>query len=147
MPRFATCQPSPPQSHLRGMPKVAVGGPSLPRRKFPVLLKGQKPTLSSVGNCELVAKIADSGMGMVYKARSRATGEVVAVKVMPPFEPDNAPALQRFARECRILSALHDPHIVRAVDFGLDGPNPYLVMGFLEGGTLGERLQRQGKQP
>ncbi len=110
-------------------------------------LTAQKETLLSIGNCDLFEKIADKHMGAVYKGRSRATGEIVAVKVMPPFEVGKELAFQRFARECRILSALNDPRIVRALDFGIDGPNPYLVMEFVAGESLGQRIARRGRLP
>jgi eukaryotic-like serine/threonine-protein kinase len=106
----------------------------------------QKP-LRSVGNWDLVERIADSGMGTVYKAQNRVSGEVAAVKVLPPFQAGKEQAYQRFARECRILSALKDPHIVRASDFGIEGCDPYLVMEFVEGETLGERIKREGRIP
>lgn len=113
------------------------------------MVNAQKETLRSIGNCELLEKIADSGMGAVYKGRNRITGETVAVKVMPPFESDNTQALQRFARECRILSALNDPQIVRALDFGIDDAsrNPYLITEFVVGESLGARLSREGRLP
>src|SRR5207302_65049 len=75
-----------------------------------------------------------------------ATGQVVAVKVLPAFQAGHR-AFDRFARECRILSALNDPHIVRALDFGLEGAYPYLVMEFIEGESLGRRIEREGRLP
>src|SRR5438552_1849940 len=110
-------------------------------------LNAQNETLRSIGNCDLLEKLGNRGMGTVYKGRSRATGEIVAVKVMPPFQAGKELAFQRFARECRILSALNDPRIVRAIDFGIDGPNPFLIMEFVEGESLGQRLARVGKLP
>jgi eukaryotic-like serine/threonine-protein kinase len=110
-------------------------------------LSTQKKALRSIGNWDLFEKIADSGMSTVYKARSNVNGAVVAVKIMPPFRAGNEQAYQRFARECRILSALNDPHIVRATDFGIEGSEPYLVMEFVEGETLGERVAREGSIP
>ncbi len=104
-------------------------------------------TLLTVGNCDLFEKISDKHMGAVYRGRNRATGDVVAVKVMPPFQVDKELAFQRFARECRILTRLNDPRIVRAIDFGMDGPNPYLVMEYVGGESLGRRIARQGRLP
>lgn len=110
-------------------------------------LTTQKKSLRSIGNWDLFEKIADSGMGTVYKARSHVNGEVGAVKVLPPFRAGKEQAYQRFARECRILSALNDPHIIRALDFGIEGSEPYLVMEFVEGESLGERVAREGSIP
>jgi serine/threonine protein kinase len=105
----------------------------------------EKP--ESLGNYDLLEKIATAGVGSVYRGRRRATAEVVAVKVMPPFQTGNEVALQRFARECRILSGLNDPNIVRALDFGIEGSVPYLVMEFVDGESLGKRVEREGKMP
>jgi serine/threonine protein kinase len=107
----------------------------------------QNEGLRSIGNWDLVEKIADSGMGMVYKARNRADGDVVVVKIMPPFHAAKEQAFQRFARECRILSALNDPCVVRALDFGIDGSDPYLVMEFVEGESLAQRIARESSLP
>ena len=112
-----------------------------------MLLNAHKETLLSIGSCELLEKIGDRSVGAVYKGRNRATGEIVAVKVMPPFQAGKELAFQRFARECRILSALNDPRIVRALDFGMDGATPYLIMEFVEGESLGRRLARNGRLP
>jgi len=109
-------------------------------------LNAQTDTLRTIGNYQLLEQVTASGLGAVYKGRDRATGEVVVAKVMPPFQVGER-AFHRFARECRILSALNDPHIVRALDFGLEGDSPYLVMEFVEGESLGQRLARQGRLP
>jgi eukaryotic-like serine/threonine-protein kinase len=110
-------------------------------------LHTRKETLRVIGNWELLEKIAESGMGTVYRARDRDSGDVVAIKVLPPFQAGKGEAYQRFARECQILSALKDPHVVRAIDFGMEGYNPYLVMEHVEGETLGERIIREGRIP
>jgi serine/threonine protein kinase len=112
-----------------------------------MVLSTEREGLRSIGNWELFEQIAASGMGTVYKARNRDNGEVAAIKVLPPFQAGNQQAYQRFARECRILSALNDPHIVRALDFGIEGCEPYLVMEYVEGERLGDRVARTGKIP
>lgn len=101
----------------------------------------------SLGNYELLERIATAGVGSMYRGRRRTTAEVVTVKVMPTFQADNEVALQRFARECRILSGLNDPNIVRALDFGIEGSVPYLVMEFVDGESLGQRIDREGRLP
>jgi serine/threonine protein kinase len=117
------------------------------QRETCMALIAPQETLQSIGTWIVLAKIAESGLGTVYKARSRVSEEVVAIKVLPPFQAGKDQAYQRFARECRILSALNDPHIVRALDFGIDGSSPYLVMEHVEGESLGGRLDREGSLP
>jgi serine/threonine protein kinase len=107
----------------------------------------ESATLRSIGNWDLFERIADSGMGTLYNARNRISGELVTVKLLPPFRAGQEQAFQRFARECRILSALRDPHIVRAMEFGIEGTEPYLVMEYVEGERLSERVAREGPLP
>jgi serine/threonine protein kinase len=112
-----------------------------------MVLHAQKEPLKTIGNWDVLEKIANSGIGTLYKARSCVDGDIVLLKVMPPFAAGNGQAYQRFARECRILSALNDPHIVRALDFGIEGSEPYLVMEFAEGENLAQRIEREGALP
>ena len=101
-----------------------------------------KRELQAVGNYDLVEKIAEGGMGTVYKGRNRLTGDVVAVKVVPPHIAANPVYLKRFEKEYNAAKALDHPNIVRALDFGWHGESPYLVMEFVEGESLGQRLER-----
>src|SRR5262249_49195623 len=105
------------------------------------------PPLSSVGSYDLVEKIAEGGMGSIYKARHRETGQIVAIKVMPTRLANNPVLLRRFEQEFRAASQLDHPNIVRALDFGYLGNMPYLVMEFVEGESLGARLERLGRMP
>jgi serine/threonine protein kinase len=101
-------------------------------------------TAKSVGNYDLLEKIAEGGMGAVYRARHRPSGQIVAIKIMPSHTAQNAVLLKRFEQEFRAASRLDHPNIVRALDFG-DGDTPYLVMEFVEGESLGQKLQRDGR--
>ena len=99
----------------------------------------------SVGDYALLEKIADGGMGSVYKGRSRATGQVVAIKLLAPRPGQGQEALlKRFEQEYRLASKLDHPHLVRALDFGVEGGTPYLAMEFVDGITLADRIERQG---
>jgi serine/threonine protein kinase len=91
----------------------------------------------------VVERLAGSGgMGDVYRARDRETGEHVALKIMHAREGANP---QWFFREGRVLAELRVPGIVRYVAHGLtpDG-TPYLAMEWLEGEELAQRLARKG---
>lgn len=98
-----------------------------------------------VGNYELLSKIADGGMGSVYKARHRETGALVAVKIVPPSLTHNPTLLKRFEKEWRAAHNLDHPNIVRALEFGYEGATPYLVMEYVDGESLGKRLDRTGR--
>src|SRR5262249_47500521 len=70
-----------------------------------------------------------------------------AVKVMPPHMAQNAVLVKRFEQEFRAARQLDHPNIVRALDFGEHASMPYLVMEFVEGESLGQRLERDGPLP
>jgi eukaryotic-like serine/threonine-protein kinase len=106
-----------------------------------------KPALPSVGNYDLLEKIAEGGMGAIYRGRHRESGEVVAIKIMPTHMTGNPVLLKRFEQEFRAASRLDHPNIVRALDYGDTGSSPYLVMEFVEGESLGQKLEREGKMP
>lgn len=103
------------------------------------------PPLEKVGNYDLLQKIADGGMGSVYKGRHRDTGALVAIKILPPHLAANAVYLKRFEQEYNATKALNHPNIVKAIEFGREGHSPYLVMEFVEGESLGDRIERTGR--
>lgn len=87
---------------------------------------------------ELHEEAGTGAMGTVYRARDRSTGELVAVKVLKPGGDE-----ARFDREASVLADLDHPAIVRYVAHGkTEEDEPYLVMQWLEGETLRERLGR-----
>jgi serine/threonine protein kinase len=99
----------------------------------------------TVGNYELLSKIAEGGMGSIYKGRHKETGETVAVKIMHPHMATNEVLLKRLEQEFKAASRLNHPNIVRALDFGQSGGEPYLVMEFVDGESLGQKLEREGR--
>ncbi|HVS34150.1 MAG TPA: serine/threonine-protein kinase [Gemmataceae bacterium] len=103
-----------------------------------------RAAMQSVGNYDLLEKIAEGGMGAIWKGRSRISGETVAVKIMPSHMAANPVLLKRFEQEFRAASRLDHPNIVRALDYGESGNTPYLVMEFVEGESLGQRIERGG---
>ena len=86
-------------------------------------------------------------MGTVYKARDRVSGDIVAMKLVPPHMTKNTILMKRFEQEYTVAKTLEHPNIVRALDFGFNGVAPYLVMEFVEGESIGQRLERDGKIP
>src|SRR5581483_3901862 len=102
---------------------------------------------ASLGNYDIVSKIAEGGMGTVYKARHRPTGELVAVKVIAPATAKNPILLQRFEREFMAARVLDHPNVVRAIEYCGSGPQPFLVMEFVDGESLGQRVERTGAIP
>jgi len=90
--------------------------------------------------------LARGGMGSVWRAEHLSLTSSVALKLIEsnPDAGDTA-ATQRFLREARLAAALRSPHVVQIFDYGVDEGTPYIVMELLEGESLGERLERQGR--
>jgi serine/threonine protein kinase len=105
------------------------------------------PLLEAVGDYDLVVKIAEGGMGAVYRGRERASGRTVAVKIVPPHMTSNPVLMKRFEQEYNASRNLDHPNIVRSLAFGMHGKQPYLVMEFVEGESLGDRLEREKRLP
>ena len=85
---------------------------------------------TKLGPYEILAPIGAGGMGEVFKARDTRLDRIVAIKVSA------AQFTERFDREARAIAALNHPHICALYDVGPD----YLVMEFVEGPTLAERI-------
>jgi serine/threonine protein kinase len=81
-------------------------------------------------------------MGEVYSARDTRLERTVAVKVLPSHLAASPESRQRFEREARTISQLSHPHICALYDVGREGEAEYLVMEYLEGETLADRLAR-----
>jgi len=97
---------------------------------------------SRLGPYEILSAVGAGGMGEVYKARDTRLDRTVAVKVLPSHLSENADFRQRFEREARTISQLSHPHICALHDVGNQDGVEYLVMEFLEGETLTDRLAR-----
>ncbi len=97
-----------------------------------------------IGDYDILAKIAEGGMGAVYKARHRVTGEIVAVKIIPAATAKNPVLIKRFEQEYRTAAALDHPNVVRAIEFCGTASTPFLVMEFVDGESIGQRVDREG---
>jgi eukaryotic-like serine/threonine-protein kinase len=97
---------------------------------------------SRLGPYEILSAVGAGGMGEVYKAKDTRLDRTVAVKVLPAHLSENPAFRQRFEREAKTISQLSHPHICTVHDVGNQDGVEYLVMEFLEGETLAERLAR-----
>lgn len=95
-----------------------------------------------LGPYEIVAPLGAGGMGEVYRARDTRLDRTVAVKVLTGAFAGDSEARQRFEQEARAIAALNDPHICTIHDVGRHGELDYLVLEYLDGETLAERLRR-----
>jgi Tol biopolymer transport system component len=97
---------------------------------------------SRLGPYEIVSPLGAGGMGEVYRARDTRLDRTVAIKVLPEHLSASPEIRQRFEREARTISQLSHPHICALYDVGRDGEIEYLVMEYLEGQTLADRLAK-----
>ena len=95
-----------------------------------------------LGPYEILAAAGAGGMGEVYRARDTRLDRIVAVKVLSPDLGGRPEVMQRFEREARTVSTLNHPNICTLHDVGTENGAPYLVMEYVEGETLAERLTR-----
>lgn len=90
---------------------------------------------------QILKKIAQGGMGAVYQAVDQRTNQVVAIKLILPYKAEDKDALQRFRKEAEALKRLQHPHIVKFHRFIVRTNFTYLVLDYLTGQTLQEKLE------
>jgi formylglycine-generating enzyme required for sulfatase activity/serine/threonine protein kinase/predicted esterase len=100
-------------------------------------------SLGRLGHYEILEVLGRGGFGVVLKAFDDALHRVVAIKVMAPNLAVTSPARKRFSREARTAAGIRDENIVHIYDVQ-DEPIPYLVMEYIDGETLQQRLDRTG---
>ena len=104
--------------------------------------------LGRIGRYDVERLIGSGGMGVVFKAYDTELNRPVAVKLLAPYLASSGSARNRFAREARAAAAVVDDHVVpiHNVETGSEqgGEHPFLVMKFIAGGSLQQRIDREG---
>src|SRR5207253_4235302 len=95
-----------------------------------------------LGPYEISSPLGAGGMGEVYRARDTRLDRTVAVKVLPAQLASNPERRARFEREARAISSLNHAHICVLHDVGHQDGIDFLVMEYLEGETLADRLKK-----
>src|SRR5262245_9561796 len=95
-----------------------------------------------LGPYEIQSAIGAGGMGEVYKAKDTRLDRIVAVKVLPSHVSGDPALRERFEREARAVASLNHPHICTLHDVGHQDGTDYLVLEYLEGQTLADRLAK-----
>jgi serine/threonine protein kinase len=97
---------------------------------------------TKLGPYEITGAIGAGGMGEAYCAKDTRLDRVVAIKILPDHLASRAELRERFEREARTIASLNHPHICTLYDIGNQHDTDYLVMEYLEGETLAERLTK-----
>jgi len=97
---------------------------------------------TKLGPYEIQSPLGAGGMGEVYRAKDTRLDRIVAIKVLPTHLSSDPDLKQRLEREAKAISALQHPNICTLYDIGTQGDAEFLVMEYLDGQTLAERLQK-----
>lgn len=95
----------------------------------------------TLGSYRILRKLGQGGMAVVYLAEQTSVQRQVAIKVLPREFADDPQFQARFEREGRLISALEHPRILPVHDFGEDNGVSYIVMRYLDGGSLADRIE------
>jgi serine/threonine protein kinase len=115
---------------------------SIPEQSLPQRLS------ESLGDAYTIeGEIGRGGMGVVYRARDERLKRRVAIKVLPPELAFQADIRERFTREAQTAARLSHPHVVPIYTVGEGKALVYFIMGYVDGESLGSRIQRRGKLP
>ncbi|MEE9608847.1 MAG: protein kinase, partial [Myxococcota bacterium] len=128
-------------------PELAAGIERLRKKRQDARVKTQSQPGAAVGDgfrYEILEEIGRGGMGIVFKARDRRLGRVVALKRLPDNLRNHPKAVDLFLREARASASLNHPNIVTVHDAGQEGETFYITMELLEGYPLQQILSRKG---
>src|SRR5260370_27246755 len=100
------------------------------------------PAGTRLGPYEIVSPLGAGGMGEVYRARDTRLDRTVAIKVLSSQVVASPELRGRFEREAKVISQLQHPNICVLHDVGSEAGTEFLVMEFLEGESLAEKLKR-----
>ncbi|HEV8549093.1 MAG TPA: protein kinase [Polyangiaceae bacterium] len=101
-----------------------------------------EPNRVLAGRYRLESRLGQGGMGAIWRAEHLVLQAPVAVKLIDREAVPDDDTLARFMREAKSAASLRSPHVVQIIDYGLDGPVPFMVMELLEGENLAQRLKR-----
>src|SRR5215813_9351637 len=96
----------------------------------------------SLGQFRIVERVGAGGMATVFKAYQPNLDRYVAIKVLPAYHAQDPVFVKRFVQEARSVAKLAHPNIVQIHDFGEQDNVTYIVMEYVDGGTLKDRLKK-----
>jgi serine/threonine protein kinase len=98
----------------------------------------------TISHYEIIEKLGEGGMGVVYKARDTHLDRFVAIKVLPPEKVADAERKRRFVQEAKSASALNHPNIITIHDIASDNGLDFIAMEYVPGKALNQLIARKG---
>jgi serine/threonine protein kinase len=127
--------------NLKGGPVFLARDSSMPPDPFDENLIGTV----IAGHFEILSKIGEGGMSVVYLARHQLMNKRVAIKMLHPHMVGSKQSRDRFRQEAQAVSQIDHRNVVRILDFGITSSNrPYIVMDFLDGSALADVIKDSG---
>ena len=117
-------------------------GPGRSTYAWPLIPQSRPMVTKTISHYEILAPIAEGGMGVVYRAVDTRLGRPVAIKVLRHDAPPGSESRKRFVQEARAASALNHPHIVTIYEIGRDGDGDYIAMEYVAGRSLAQTIGR-----
>src|SRR5438128_7685548 len=102
------------------------------------------PPGSKLSHFEILEKLGEGGMGVVYKARDLRLDRLVAIKVLPEQVAASAERQARFEQEAKAASALNHPNIITVYEIDRASDATFIAMEYVDGHTLGQVIPRKG---
>ncbi len=104
-------------------------------------------TGKTLGQYTISRRLGQGGMATVYLAEQTSIGRQVALKIMPSYFMHDPTFLERFNQEVKVIARLQHPRILPVYDYGDFEGQPYIVMAYMSGGTLSDRIRNDGPMP
>ena len=100
-----------------------------------------------IGKCRILSKLGQGGMGVVYLGHHEDLDLKVAVKMLPPHIAEIPNMAERFMREARLAAKINRNEVVRVIDCGQDDGRYYLIMEYVDGKSVQDRIDADGPMP
>ncbi|HEY9870228.1 MAG TPA: protein kinase, partial [Candidatus Obscuribacterales bacterium] len=135
------------RANLRTQALATAVPPALGQGNEAVLERGDLAGTRLAASYEFLDVIGEGGLGIVFKARHPRLNKLVAIKMLLPSRA-NQTAIERFEREARAVSQINHYNVVAVHDYGLtERKRPYIVMDYIEGESLLDKIEREGPLP
>jgi serine/threonine-protein kinase len=110
-----------------------------------IVSKDEMTNTTFADRYEIISRVGDGGMSVVYKAKHKLLGRLVAIKLLDPLLTSDLTNAKRFREEALATSLLSHPNLISIIDFGLsENGEPYLIMDYLSGKNLSETIKESG---